>query len=116
MTLWLAWTVATSALVGIATAAVEQIAALLRAPRRFVWMGALLACTMGPTVLALRSTPAAPLPGVTVARGLEVATATLRGNRVPTEAGAIDATVGDIVPSRTENALDIPGLVRRADW
>jgi beta-lactamase regulating signal transducer with metallopeptidase domain/outer membrane biosynthesis protein TonB len=58
MTLWIAWTALISALIAIAAAAVVRVAAYLNAPRRFVWMIALIASAIVPLIFSLRTAPA----------------------------------------------------------
>jgi beta-lactamase regulating signal transducer with metallopeptidase domain len=58
MTLWIAWSALISALIAIAAAASAQAATYFRAPRRFMWMGAMIASTVTSLGLAFRTGPA----------------------------------------------------------
>lgn len=62
MTLWMLWSIATSALIATAAVALERAASFFGAPRRFVWLGALIAAMLGPAVIGLRRAPFAPRP------------------------------------------------------
>ncbi|HEY9227610.1 MAG TPA: M56 family metallopeptidase, partial [Gemmatimonadaceae bacterium] len=59
MTILIAWSMLVSALIAIAAAAVERVAAHFSAPRRFVWIGAMIAATVAPVVIATRPLPVA---------------------------------------------------------
>lgn len=58
MTLWMAWSLLISSMLAAAAAVLERAASYLGAPRRFVWIAALLAATGVPGALATRRAPA----------------------------------------------------------
>lgn len=58
MILWIVWSVLISAFIAIAAAASARAGAYLWAPRRFVWMAAMIASTVIPLSLAFRAAPA----------------------------------------------------------
>jgi beta-lactamase regulating signal transducer with metallopeptidase domain len=60
MTLWIAWSIVASILIAVAAFAGERLATVVRIPRRFTWITAMLAATVVPSALALRHAPAAP--------------------------------------------------------
>jgi beta-lactamase regulating signal transducer with metallopeptidase domain len=56
MTLWMLWSILFAAIVGIAALAVERAAAGFGAPRRHIWMTALVVSAFVPALLAIRRT------------------------------------------------------------
>src|SRR5690242_4462834 len=65
MTPWMIWTTLATALVALAAMGLERAAALVRLPRRFVWIVALATITIAPPLLAFRVavTPGSPALG-----------------------------------------------------
>jgi len=53
MTLWIAWSMLVSALIALACSASERIVALFGAPRRFLWMLAMVGSSLVPVFVAL---------------------------------------------------------------
>ena len=53
MTLWLGWSMLVSALIAIACSAGDRVAAHLGAPRRFLWLAAMLVSSLVPVIAAL---------------------------------------------------------------
>jgi beta-lactamase regulating signal transducer with metallopeptidase domain len=70
MTLWILWSILVSGLVALAAAAVARAAAYFDAPRRFVWIGAMLVATVAPVALALRYQPIVPTPIATTSTAI----------------------------------------------
>ncbi|HEY4304621.1 MAG TPA: M56 family metallopeptidase [Gemmatimonadaceae bacterium] len=54
MTMWMAWTLGVSMLIGIAAALAARVAAFVGAPRRFVWAFAIFISAIGPLLLPAR--------------------------------------------------------------
>jgi beta-lactamase regulating signal transducer with metallopeptidase domain len=61
MTLWMLWSILFAATVGIAALAIDRAAGGFGAPRRYIWLLALLASAGVPLLLALRRGDAAPV-------------------------------------------------------
>ena len=62
MTMWMAWSMLVSTLVAVAVAALERAVARLGLSRRFIWVGGLLAATIGPVAIAVRPATSAEGP------------------------------------------------------
>src|SRR5262249_45489461 len=54
MTLWIAWSMLVSALIAVAAFAAERVVAYLEAPRRFVWIAAIVAAVVVPLAMMVR--------------------------------------------------------------
>ena len=64
MTLWMLWSILFTAVVGIVALAIDHAARAIGAPRRHVWLAALLVAAIVPVVLATRrAEPSVVLPG-----------------------------------------------------
>jgi beta-lactamase regulating signal transducer with metallopeptidase domain len=123
MTLWIAWSVLISALLAVAGAAVEQAAANLGAPRRFIWLTAMAGSALIPLVLSVRPVPAvvrsvvtpgiAPLTTPIGASDLSRRVA-LRGSVAPGSPGASTRWIVPISRVRTRTLLRAadPWIVR----
>src|SRR5579871_4782606 len=58
MTLWILWSIFVSAVIALAATAIERATMVARAPRRFVWIPAIVVAVAAPLALALRPAPA----------------------------------------------------------
>lgn len=58
MTLWILWSIATSALVAAAAVALDRAASYVGSSRRHVWIGAIVMTVTAPVLLGLRRVPA----------------------------------------------------------
>jgi beta-lactamase regulating signal transducer with metallopeptidase domain len=76
MIIWMLWSVVFAALIGLAAAALDRIAGHFAAPRRYIWIAALVACAVVPAVLATRrvAPAAAPAPLARPKSGESIAT------------------------------------------
>lgn len=55
---WMGYATLVTAILCVAALGAERLVAMWQAPRRFVWLAAVLAATIGPALLAVRRTPA----------------------------------------------------------
>lgn len=58
MTLWILWSIFVSGVIALAAVAIERVATFARAPRRFIWIPAIVVAFAAPLALALRPAPA----------------------------------------------------------
>src|SRR5437867_5329537 len=100
MTLWMGWSLLFSALLGVAAAAADRSVTSLGAPRRFIWMAAMLAACLGPIAVAARRAP----PAVA---------SMAPGNRVQTVGGSAVRRFAQ--PSRWRRAIAWAVKARRFD-
>jgi beta-lactamase regulating signal transducer with metallopeptidase domain len=127
MTLWILWSIVASMLFSVAAVAGERIASLVQAPRRFIWLTAMVAASVVPALLALRHAPApapsAPeLPHVVVASPTKpVSAVPLRTDRMqraatsalPHPSTAATSPQAELKPA-TSRSFSITTLWRRA--